>query len=68
MNAAPRQQPPRGSESAAAGATAAAADGTVMLRTYKAWKGSNVRKLFFLSKKLVLLVLFLFLGFFFPLN
>ena len=66
MNAAPRQQPPRGPESAAAGTTTAA-DGAVMLRTYKAWKGSNVRKLCVLSKKLMLLFLFLFLGFlFFP--
>ncbi|XP_062115855.1 probable protein S-acyltransferase 7 [Humulus lupulus] len=40
MNAAPRQQqqPPPGASDLAAGA----AEGTVMLRTYKAWKGSNI--------------------------
>jgi palmitoyltransferase ZDHHC9/14/18 len=40
MNAAPRQQqqPPPGASDLATGA----AEGTVMLRTYKAWKGSNI--------------------------
>ena len=38
MNAAPRQHPPRASESAAG----VSGDGAALLRTYKAWKGSNV--------------------------
>ncbi|PON77217.1 Zinc finger, DHHC-type, palmitoyltransferase [Parasponia andersonii] len=38
MNAAPRQQQPPGAPDSAAGAS----EGTVLLRTYKAWKGSNI--------------------------
>lgn len=47
MSAAPRQQP--GTSDSAAGAN----DGTELLRTYQAWKASNVTPIFFSLFKLL---------------